>query len=66
MIFTVALATAFSGAKNQLGLANNVQVALVNKGNVSVNDLSEFCKNHLHQVVTNLKYPASLPDPDND
>ena len=46
--------------------ANNVRVALVNEGIVSVNNLAEFRKNHWHQVVTNLKYPASFPDPDNN
>ena len=66
MVFTVALATAFFCAPNQMGLANNVQVVLVNKGIVSFINLAEFRKNHWHQFVTNLKYPASLPDPDND
>ena len=49
-----------------MGLANYVWVALVYEGIVSVNNLTEFCKNRWHQVVTNLKYLASLPDPDND
>ena len=66
MVFTVDLATAFFCGPNQMGLVDNVQVALVDEGILSVNDLAEFRKNHLHQVVTNLKYPASLPDPDND
>ena len=66
MVFTVALATALFCAPNQMGLANNVRVALVDKGIVSVNDLADSRKNHWHQVVTNLKYPASFPDPDND
>ena len=66
MVFTVALAITFFCAPNQMGLANNVRVALVDEGIVSVNDLSEFFKNHWPQVVTNLKYPASLPNPDND
>ena len=66
MVFTVALVTAFFCAPNQMVPANNVRVALVNEGIVSVNDLAEFCKNHWHQVVKNLKYPASLLDPEND
>ena len=66
MVFTIALATAFFCAPNQMGLTNNVRVALVDEGIVSVNDLAEFRKNHWHQVVTNLKYPAILPDPNND
>ena len=65
MVFTVALATAFFRAPNQIGIANNVRVTLVDEGIVSVNDLAGFRKNHWHQVVTNLKYPASFPDPDN-
>ena len=48
-----------------MGLTNNVQVALVDKGIVSVNDLSDFRKNNWHQVVTHLKYPDSLTDPEN-
>ena len=48
-----------------MGLAHNVWVALVDEGIVSVNDIGEFRKNHWHQVVTNLKYLASFPDPDN-
>ena len=66
MVFTVALATEFFCAPNQMGLLNNILVALDYKGIVSVNDLAEFCKNHWYQVVTNLKYPASFPDPDNN
>ena len=66
MVFTVALATALFCALNQMGLANNVRFALVDEGIVSINNLAEFLKNHWHQVVTNLKYPASLQDPDND
>ena len=66
MVFTCALATAFFCATNHMGLVNNFRVALDNKGIVSVNDLADFCKKNWHQVVTNLKYPASLPDPDND
>ena len=66
MVFTCALATAFFCATNHMGLVNNFRVALVDKGIVSINDLAEFRKNHWHQVVTNLKYPASLTDPDND
>ena len=66
MVFTVYLATAFLCAPNQMGLANNVRVALFDEGVVSVNNLAEFRKNHWHQVVTNLKYPSSFPDPDND
>ena len=57
MIFTVYLATKFFCVPNQMGLANNVRFAL---------DLAECRKNHWHQVVTNLKYPASLPDLDNN
>ena len=49
-----------------MGLTNNVQVALVDEGIVSVNDLSDFRKNNWHQVVTHLKYPDSLPDPENN
>ena len=66
MVFTVDLATAFFCAPNQMGLANNVWVALVDEGIISVNNLAEFRKNHWYQVVRNLKYPAILPDPDND
>ena len=66
MVFTVAIATAFFCAPNQMELANNVQVALVDEGIVSVNNLADFRKNHWHQVVKNLKYPASFPDPDKD
>ena len=49
MVFTVALATAFFCAPNHMGLANNVWAALVEEGIVSINNLAEFCKNHLHQ-----------------
>ena len=66
MVFTVAIAPTFFCAPNQMGLANNVWVGLVDEGIVSVNDLAEFCKKHWHQVVTILMYPASLPDPDNN
>ena len=66
MVFTVALATKFFCAPNQMGLANNVRVALVGEGIVSVNNLAEFHKNHWHQVVTKLKYPASFLYPEND
>ena len=64
MVFTVALDTVFLYAPNQMGLTNNVRVALVGEGVVNVNYLAEFYNNHWHQVVKNLKYPASLPDPE--
>ena len=66
MVCTDAIATAFFCVLNQIGLTNKVRVILVDEGIVSINDLAEFCNNHWHQVVTNLKYPASLQDPDND
>ena len=66
MVFTVSLATVFFCAPNQMVITNNVWFALVGEGILSVNNLAKFCKNHWHQVVTNLKYPASLPDPETD
>ena len=66
MVFTVAVSTVFFCAPNQMGLVNNVWFAFVDNRIVSVNDLADFCKNHWHQVVKNLKYPATLPDPNNN
>ena len=66
MVLTNAQTTAFFTAATQMGLAEAARVALRGEGIDTVEDLSEFQKNHWNQVVTNLKYPASLPDPEND
>ena len=65
MVFTNAQLTTFFTTAAQLALSNEARAALEIEGIVAPDDLAEFRKTHWAQVVTNLKYPAGIPDPNN-
>ena len=65
MVFTINTITAFFTSAAQMGLTDELRVALQGEDISMVEDLGEFENTHWIQVSFNLRNPASIPNPNN-